>query len=172
MAEERTTGRRTINWRAAVWAGVIAGAVFMMLEMVMMPLFAGVSAWAPPRMIAAILLGREVLPPPATFELGVFLVAMMVHFALSIIYAVILAWIIYTFSLGPAIAIGMAFGLALYVINFYGFTAIFPWFAMARNWISIFAHLVFGGVAAWAYKALEHPVTRTGRVGRSRLAPS
>jgi hypothetical protein len=40
-------------------------------------------------------------------------------------------------------------------VNFYGFTALFPWFAMARNWISIFGHLVFGLVAAGAYVAIR-----------------
>jgi hypothetical protein len=41
----------------------------------------------------------------------------------------------------------------LYVVNFYGFTALFPWFAMARNWVSIVAHAVFGFAAAWVYEA-------------------
>ena len=37
-------------------------------------------------------------------------------------------------------------GLALYVVGFYGFTAIFPWFAMARNMITIVSHIAFGMV--------------------------
>ncbi|MDQ3007384.1 MAG: hypothetical protein M3R47_18615, partial [Chloroflexota bacterium] len=56
-----------------------------------------------------------------------------------------------------AILIGAVFGLILYFINFYGLTAIFPWFAMARNWISIFAHIMFGLIAAAAYKQLAKP---------------
>ena len=76
-------GRRTgPNWAAAIWAGVIAGAVFMMLEMIMVPLFLGMSGWGPPRMIAAIVVAQGVLPPPATFDSGILMVAMMVHFVL------------------------------------------------------------------------------------------
>ncbi len=120
------------DWKAAILAGIIAGAVFMMLEMIMVPLFLGGSPWGPPRMIAAIIMGKEVLPPPATFALGVFIVAMIVHFILSIIYAIILAAIVRRNSKTAAVAIGAVLGLALYFINFYGFQAIlFPWFAMA-----------------------------------------
>ncbi len=35
------TRENRVNWSSAVWAGVIAGAVFMILEMIMVPLFLG-----------------------------------------------------------------------------------------------------------------------------------
>ena len=38
--------------------------------------------------------------------------------------------------------------------NFYVFTKWFPWFADARDWISIFTHLVQGGLWAYLYKVL------------------
>lgn len=38
------------------------------------------------------------------------------------------------------------------MINFYGFTAIFPWFAMARNWVTVISHIVFGAVIALYYR--------------------
>lgn len=148
-----------VDWSAAVWAGVISGAVFMVLEMIMVPMFMDGSPWAPPRMIAAIVLGQDVLPmpegPPPTFDAGVMMAAMVVHFALSIAYAVALAFAIGRMSTGAAIGVGAAFGLALYLINFYGFTAVFPWFGMARNWVSIVAHVLFGAIAAAAYKGLQ-----------------
>jgi uncharacterized membrane protein YagU involved in acid resistance len=149
-----TLARHGVDWRAAVWAGVIAGIVFMMLEMVMVPLFLGASGWGPPRMIAAIVMGRAVLPPPASFDLGVMMVALIVHLVLSIVFALILAWLINRKGTGAALLIGAAFGLLIYLVNFYGFTAAFPWFAQARNWVSVFAHVVFGFVAAWAYKGI------------------
>lgn len=156
MAEIAVTEKRgaAVDWRAAVWAGVISGAVFMVLEMMMVPLFLGDSMWAPPRMIAAIVMGEGVLPPPATFDFGILMVAMAVHFVLSVLFALVLALLIARLGFGAALAVGAGYGLALYLINFYGFTAIFPWFAMARNWVSIFAHLVFGLIAAWAYKRI------------------
>ncbi|MGK7370848.1 MAG: hypothetical protein ACNS64_11605 [Candidatus Halalkalibacterium sp. M3_1C_030] len=36
-----------------------------------------------------------------------------------------------------------------------------PWLANARNWMTIFAHLVFGLVAAWAYFKLRERNTAT-----------
>jgi hypothetical protein len=164
MAKTGTTyGTREtkVNWSAAVWAGVIAGMIFLVLEMIMVPLFLGISPWAPPRMIAAILMGQGVLPPPATFSLGIFVVAMIVHFPLSILYAFILSPIIFRVATGPSLLVGAVFGLLLYLVNFFVFTAIFPWFAEARNWVSIFTHIVFGLVAAWSYKAKANPTPRT-----------
>lgn len=58
---------------------------------------------------------------------------------------------------GAALAVGAAFGLVLYLVNLYAFTAVFPWFAMARNWVSIFAHIVLGVATAWAYRAFATP---------------
>ncbi len=157
MEEPTTVTARVIDWKAAIIAGIIAGAIFMMLEMMLVPLIGGGSPWGPPRMIAAIGMGKDVLPPPADFAVAPLMVAMLIHFPLSIVFAVILAVVIQRFGLGLAILIGAIFGLILYFVNFYGFTAIFPWFAMARNGISIFSHIVFGAAAAWIYKAMARP---------------
>ncbi|MEO7366656.1 MAG: hypothetical protein ABIZ36_01785 [Gemmatimonadaceae bacterium] len=146
-----------VQWKAAVWAGLIGGAAFMMLEMIMVPLLGGGSPWGPPRLIAAIVMGKGVLPPPATFDIGIFMAAMAVHFPLSVIFTLILAWVVARFDKSKAVLIGVAFGLILYVVNFYGFTAMFPWFAMARNWITIFTHIMFGVIAVVAYKQLATP---------------
>jgi uncharacterized membrane protein YagU involved in acid resistance len=151
----------SIDWRAAVWSGIIAGAIFMVLEMVMVPVFLGDSPWAPPRMIAAIAMGEGVLPPPATFDPGILMAAMVVHFILSIVFTVILGFSIARMGFGASLAAGAVFGLLLYLVNFYGFTAVFPWFAMARNWVSVVAHIGFGLVAAWSYKRLASPAIAT-----------
>lgn len=123
---------KTIDWTAAVWAGIIAGVVFMVLEMLLVQLVAEGNMWGPPRMTAAIVLGREVLPPPATFDAGVFILAMIVHFVLSLVYAFIFAWILgqWQLTLTAAAIGGLVFGLVIYAVNFYGFTALFPWFTL------------------------------------------
>jgi hypothetical protein len=146
------TGKQP-HWMAAVYAGLIAGVVFLVLEMILVSL-AGNSPWAPVRMIGAILMGRDVLPPPATFALGVFISALIVHFVLAIIYGLILSAIVFRLEEWLGLVVGAVFGLVLYWINFYGFTAVFPWFAEARGGLGILAHLVFGFVAAWSYKEL------------------
>ncbi len=148
---------RRLNWKAVIWASIVAGIVFMMLEMALVATIGGQSPWGPPRMMAAMVMGETVLPPPASFDLMIFMVAMIVHFVLSVVLALAFAWLVSRrhLNLGVTLALGAAFGLLIYLVNFYPVTAIlFPWFAMARNWVTISSHIVFGLVLAWAYFAL------------------
>lgn len=135
----------------------------MMLEMLMVPLFMGGSPWGPPRMIGAIVLGKDVLPPPATFDFGVLMVAVMLHLVLSIVYTIIIAFLVKNMTLGKALAVGAVLGLVIYFVNFYLMTSVFPWFAEARNWVSAFTHVAFGIGAAWAYKGLQKHYTHRER---------
>jgi len=159
------TRSNRIDWKAATWAGIIAGFVFLVLEMVMVTVFGGGSPWGPPRMMAAIVLGKGVLPPPATFAPGVVAVAMAVHFVLAIVYALVFSLVITRVGLGPALALGGLGGSLLYIVNFYGFTALFPWFAMARNWITVFTHIVFGVTVAAAYVPARRHHFHEGKSG-------
>jgi ABC-type sulfate transport system permease subunit len=146
------------DWRAAVWAGVIAGIIFMMIEMLMVKFFMGESPWGPPRMMAAMVLGKDVLPPPATFDLRIMMTAMMIHLPLSIVYGLILGWAVHRFSNTVAIVIAVLLGLAIYLINFYLVAPlIFPWFTQAQNWVSLVSHLMFGLILGGAYAGLRRP---------------
>jgi hypothetical protein len=154
---------QSINWNAAIKASIIAGFVFLILELALVATVGGESIWGPVRMIGAIVLGKDVLPPPATFDLISLIAAVVVHFALAIIYGVIFALVAdrAAWTLGVATGVGLIFGLAIYAVNFYGMTAFFPWFAMARNSISIFAHAAFGLVLGYSYRKLAPYVVVT-----------
>lgn len=145
-----------LDAKATVWAGLVAGVVFMMLEMILVATVGGGSPWGPPRMIAAILMGRQVLPPPATFDLVVLLAAMLVHLVMAIVLAFPLAWMISRrrLSLTASLGAGAVYGVIFYLVNFYGFTALFPWFAMARTPITLISHAMFGLVLGGTYHAL------------------
>lgn len=149
---------RQLDWKAGIWAGLIAGLAFLVLEMLMVWLFMGESPWAPPRMIGAMVLGKDVLPPPATFDAGVVGAASGVHFVLSILYGLVIGALIHRMRpLGVALLSGSTVGLGIYLVNFYLIApALFPWFEMARNWISIFTHILFGLVSAYAYFKFRH----------------
>ena len=144
---------RKLDWKAAIWAAIIAGLVFMMLEMALTVMLQGQSAWGPPRMIAAMVLGSGVLPPPATFDPMIMMVAMVVHMMVSVALAVVLGLAISRLALHTmaSILLGTVFGIVVYLVNFYGFTALFPWFAMARGPISIFSHAMYGAVLGGGY---------------------
>lgn len=141
-----------VDRKAAVYAGLIAGVVFMALELMMSWFFPGGSPWALPRMTAAIALGRGVLPPPATFDPGIVATGMVVHFVLSVVLGFVLAALLRNFKPGAAIPVGALFGLVVYLINYYPVAAMFfPWFEAARNWVSVLNHIVFGAVLAGCY---------------------
>lgn len=163
MARTMTSERYTqsyqqdkTDWRAAILAGIIAGIVFLAAEMVLVMIFMGESPWAPPRMMAAMILGRDVLPPPADFDFGIVMTAMMIHFLLSIAYGAIAGWLVHRLNGANAFVIGGLFGLAIYLINFYLIApAAFPWFTEAQNWISVVSHLLYGLVLGGAYASLR-----------------
>ncbi len=146
-------------WWDGVWAGLIAGAVFMMLEMFMVWALKGESPWGPPHMMAAMILGKGVLPAEGTyapFDMGIMMTAMMVHIPTSIVFGLIGAWIVHRFDLSLALLIGAVYGWAIYILNFLIVAPVmFPWFGMARGGISIFAHVVFGAVLTGSYIALR-----------------
>ena len=150
--------RRTPDWRAAAIAGCVAGAVFLVLELLAMSVI-GQSPWGPLRMIAAIPLGRGVLSQSATVDAGIVLAALIVHFILSVIFALILVVIIAPFNFDSSLAMaslaGAVFGVAVYLVNYYGLSQAFPWFAAARGWVSLISHIVFGLVAADVYVRVE-----------------
>ena len=158
---------RKLDWKAAILAGIVAGIAFMMLEMALVKMLQGMSPWGPPRMMAAMVMGKEVLPPPGTFDLTIMTVAMVIHLMLSVLLGVVLGLLIsrLTLHVTASILVGAVFGVIVYYVNFYGFTALFPWFAMARGAISIFAHAMFGAILGGVYSAIAQRDTRTAVAG-------
>ena len=150
---------RLPDWRAAALAGLVAGTVFIVMELLVVRFLMYQGAWGTVTMVAAIILGRDALmspAPPAWLVIGA---ALVVHYALSIVLATLLAALVAAFRLDTSYALtlgtGLAFGALVYVINFYGLVRFFPWFNEARSVESLFAHMVFGLMAAGSYKHLE-----------------
>ena len=158
MESERTPRlelEQIVDWRAAAIAGVVAGLIFFVLQMIGRAMLTGGSLWLAPRYIAAIALGEGVLPPPGTFDLGIFIVGLIVNLALSLIFALILAAIIHEWQFWFGVIVGALFGLALYLINYYTFSRFFPWFFPIRSWVDVLTHIIFGALAGGIYEALE-----------------
>lgn len=149
-----------LSWSAAIGAGIVAGVVATGAQVILWWSFTDALPgilFRDARLAAAILMGPEVLPPPATFDWQVMAAATFIHFAISIAYGLILAWLISRFDMGIGCSLlaGSIYGVTLYVMNMYGVTFIFPWFSAARDWITVVAHVVFGISLAWTYKALS-----------------
>jgi uncharacterized membrane protein YagU involved in acid resistance len=149
--------------RGAVYAGIAAGIVAGAVQMVLWSIFTDAMPailYRDSRFAAAIVLGRGVLPPPASFDVQIMLIAAVVHFALAIVYAWLLACLIADLRMPMSLLVGAAFGLCMYALNMYGFTAVFPWFASSRDWITAVTHLVFGVVLAAVYRIAAAPAGR------------
>lgn len=104
------------------------------------------------RLTAALVMGNNVLPPAPTPQWNILLVATLIHFALSVTYALILAHLVGRLHTVPTLFAGALYGLVIYVVNLYGLTVLFPWFAVNRDWVTVVVHLVFGVALAGGYR--------------------
>jgi len=150
--------RRLPDWKAAAVSGLAAGALLIVLEMFWSTMVSGVHPWGTTRMIAAIVMGRDVLQT-SLFSVGTVAVAVIIHFVLGAILGMVLCAFIAPFqldsSVGMSMLAGAVFGLVVYLFNFYVMTRAFPWFVDARGWHTLIGHLVFGMAIALCYWKLE-----------------
>jgi hypothetical protein len=146
--------RQVVDWRAAFLAGLFAGVGLFLLQMASTAWLLG-SPWVFPRMTGAMVLGRDVLPPPATFDPVVAAVAFVFHMVLSFLYAALFAFILHRGGLLLGVVGGALLGLGLYAINFFTFAAFFPWFLDLRSGLVLALHVVFGALAGGVYELLE-----------------
>jgi hypothetical protein len=138
-----------VRWKTVCTAAIVAGVVSTVFQFLLWWL-AGHDPVAlllrDSRLAAAILMGPSVLPPPATFDPVVMLAATLVHFALSVAYAAVSGWTLSRTGLSGMAArmAGAVYGAAIFALNMYGFTWVFPWFMQTRDVITLAAHVVFG----------------------------
>lgn len=145
-----------IDVKAAVLAGLIAGLVDLAL-LAAIAVAQGANVWVNMRMTAAILMGTRVLPPPETFDPVIFMVSTIVHFGLSVVYGLIVAWFVRRSTWAVGLMIGVAVGFAIYLVNYYVFAPLlFPWLSAQRGgMVPTLIHPVFGLVAVAAYMKLR-----------------
>lgn len=147
------------DWTAAAVSGLAAGAVLMVLELFWAASMGGDGPWRLPHMVAALVLGAGWLDAAAAqgyaFHAGVVAAALVVHYALGVLFGLALgalvSWLRLDSLLGRMEALGAAFGVMLYLVNFHLLAQVFPWFLELRGWATLMAHLVFGISAALLY---------------------
>lgn len=146
--------RGGMDWGAAGWAGLAAGAAFVLLQTFSGLVFGEGGSTEAVRRLASVALGEGVMSPDAPFPALVYFAAAIVHIPLSLIYARILAAMIHRLDMAPALVVGALFGAALYFVNYYAVSDFFPWFVSARGPAALISHLAFGLLAAGIYKSL------------------
>lgn len=154
----RQLERRPVDWAAAAVAGFGAGAILMVLDLVWSLVVTGEGPWVAPRMIAAIVMGPGVLAS-REFDLGIVVVALLLHYALGITGGLVVAAVSAPLGLDArldlAVLTGAVFGLVLYVINFHVLVGAYPWFGEIRGWVALAINLVFGIATTALYWKLE-----------------
>lgn len=134
-------GQHGFQWLPAISAGLMAGTVLLMIPQG--------SPWSGVTFFAPMIGGRLV---PAGWGMPLAL-TMMIHLAGAVVYGVIISFIVKRVTQMRALIIGVIAGLALYLINLGIVRASFP--EMRGDEISVlFAHIVFGAIAAGAYRGL------------------
>jgi hypothetical protein len=149
-------------------AGVVAGTVSTAVQMLIWWLDAAPvleTLLRDARLTAAIVMGRSVLTLSPAWRWDILLVATLIHFALSVVYAAIALLIVRRLATMRAVLTGALYGLVIYGVNLHGLTSLFPWFSVSRGWGTALVHAVFGMSAAGACRLL-------GSVGSLGRAPS
>lgn len=127
----------------------------MLLWMVLWVVTTGGSLWTPYHHVAAIVLGENVLTPSQAISLPVVLTGTLVHLVLAVFYTIVLAFIIHRWGFIVGVLGGALYGFALYLINYYTFTWLYPWFFPLRSWIALAGCVFFGAAAGGLYEWME-----------------
>lgn len=149
---------------AGVAAGVIAGAGYLVAQ----SLFTGLARTGgmaePLQRIAAILMGPDAAPPPAELNFTVFGMAMIIHFALAMVFGRVVGTFACGRPLARAVPIGAIVGLALYLFNFHLLAPLaFPWFDGALSVLTAADHVLFGALAGAVCAVLTRQAGRQER---------
>ena len=139
---------RPIRWSAAVLAGLIIGAWFL--------IFPRGVPWSSVTFFSATVLGR-VMPPDVPF-----VAAAVLHLAIAACYALVIAVVVHRLRPELAILAGAVIGFGLYLLNLAVVYYLFHW-AYGRESAVIVAHVLFGAFTAGAYRGLASRGTREVR---------
>ncbi|BCG04076.1 hypothetical protein PPGU19_086440 (plasmid) [Paraburkholderia sp. PGU19] len=111
------------DWLASAVAGVVVGALFIVLEFFWSTMVLNESPCRPTHKIAAMVMGPSALEQMSLFSFGIVATALVLHYVLGAIMAMgmILGAVIAPFHLdsngGMEAVIGVAFGIVAYVWN-------------------------------------------------------
>ncbi len=144
--------RRNVAWRAIPIAGLLAGTVFLIVNMTLTFLMFGVSPRLFLQYAASLVLGQNALTDT---NLGVVVVGLVVHFAISLLLTFVISLVVHRWGLTVGIIGGAILGVCFWAINFYTMTLFVPWFFAINSVPIILSHLFFGAVAGGIYEQLD-----------------
>jgi len=157
MEQESFRIKQIVDWKAAVWAGLIAGVVFLVVGVILSAITLGSPTFML-RLSASILLGADAVLPTTGPAALILLVGVGIHLIVSILFAIVTAVIIYRWGIIVGFLGGALVGLAIYIINYYGTSLLLPWLYPMRNWMLLVSHVIFGAISGGIYELLEEEI--------------
>ena len=163
MAETlaRARIRKVVDLKAVVTAALVAGTVAILCNFFLVPALLNTTPWVSIRMAASVLMGTDVLAPPATFHGGALAAAIVTHYALALVMTLIIAYVVHRGGLLGGVLIGALLGLAFYSIDYYTLTYFMPQFFALQHWSVVATHILFGAVAGGTYELFEDQIFET-----------
>jgi len=150
-AHPEAVPRRRPSALAALEAGLLGAAIAFAVQQAFAVFIYDESFWNFFRMIAAMVRGPGALEPDDEFDAALFAIGLVLYVSLALLYSLALSALVADTPRRFAGIMGLAFGIALYYANFYGFTVLFPWFVSHRTVDTFLVHALFGVVVAKSY---------------------
>jgi len=148
--------QKNVTWRAIPIAGISAGTIFLLVNLVLTPIVMEVDPAIILRYMASLILGSDVLMESNSAD--IIIVGLIVNYGISLVGAFVIAVVIHRWGLLIGIVIGAILGLAIYGINLYTLTFFFDldWFIAINSLVFMISHVVFGAVAGGVYELFDH----------------
>ena len=156
-----------LRWVDAVGAGLLAGAIFLLLEMITAVVFGAGTPFGPAQVTLHGLTGGDGLPE--RLNVGLVLSGLLLHFVLAVVVTVPLAILIHPWrDILLCAVVGLTMGAALFFLNEALLARMLPIWTEARYGFMIVDYAIFGMTGAIAYKRLQrrrHPETSGDKSG-------
>lgn len=138
---------------AAVEAGLLAGFLFLTMEVLLSFLTHTSSPFGPAHLLVVGLSNPS--DGIIRFTISNVILGLLIHFVLSVTLTVILARIVRAMSTHIAVAFGFVFGFFLYYLNYYVFALWLPVMIGIREISTMINYVIFGVSGAWIFKLLQ-----------------
>jgi hypothetical protein len=147
--------RQVVDLRAAVIAGLVSGILFLVVASLVTTNALGTPV-SVIRLFASVVLGEGILNPGMAVSPIAWVAALAVHLIYSLLFGLLVAYVVHRWGFIVGIIGGGLLGLALYFINFYSFSLLFPWLFAFRGTLLMLGHVLFGAVTGGLYELLEN----------------
>lgn len=176
--EARPPDDRSRAVKGGVVGGIVGG-IALALFLVLMAGVNGTPAAAAFKGAALPLFGPERVSTPV-WEPGVVALGTLMHFAVSIVWGLLFALLVYGMSRAATLVSGLFWGLVVWLGMFYVLLPLVGGFGVTQGtplWQAIVMHMVFGLATAAGFLPFQRMLPRKlrpldrGRSGRGRVRP-